>query len=556
MSTVYKEEPEELDDYLSADGDYDLDHEALVYEELDVDEPAIQEVKDLPTPIRNFIVVFYQSFVDNNAARLKTCYEVSFNKLSEKFYKNSTWPTASDIAPLVSNDASFLTFYTEMYYRHLHARLQPTLEQRSAALNNYVELFNMLLVQDVFPQLDLPISWCWDIIDEFIYQYNSFALYRERALKDESLSEEERNILSQPSQGWNCYGVFNVLYSMLAKSNIAESSRSKDEGEASASEYDTPHLLKYLGHFSIVGLLRVHSILGDFTLALDSMRELDLSKKAPLTMVPAAHISAYYYVGFAYMMLRRYVDAIKMFSHGLMYVSRTKQPHSKSVQYQTVARKSDQMYALLAICVSLCPVRLDESLHLSLRDRYGERLTTMQQPTKSALAIFSDLFVFAAPKFINPNAPESPLSDSLAHHLMLFLDDVESVLFMPTVRSYLKLYTSMHLSKLASFTEIEESRLREMLMLYNLKSRQKKWVSGELLSGEEVTSSDVDFYLDGDVLHINETKAGRRFSDWFLRNISRLYNVQDTINSSSKAGQERRSNRKQYKPQRTEKQAA
>ena len=41
--------------------------------------------------------------------------------------------------------------------------------------------------------------------------------------------------------------------------------------------------------------------------------------------VPACQISTFYYVGFAYMMMRRYQDAIRTFSNILLYIARTKQ---------------------------------------------------------------------------------------------------------------------------------------------------------------------------------------------------------------------------------------
>ena len=41
--------------------------------------------------------------------------------------------------------------------------------------------------------------------------------------------------------------------------------------------------------------------------------------------VPACQITTYYYIGFAYMMMRRYQDAIRTFSNILLYINSTKQ---------------------------------------------------------------------------------------------------------------------------------------------------------------------------------------------------------------------------------------
>lgn len=46
-----------------------------------------------------------------------------------------------------------------------------------------------------------------------------------------------------------------------------------------AGEYGSRPLYKMLGYFSIIGLLRVHCLLGDYTLALKMMDNIELNKK-------------------------------------------------------------------------------------------------------------------------------------------------------------------------------------------------------------------------------------------------------------------------------------
>jgi hypothetical protein len=54
------------------------------------------------------------------------------------------------------------------------------------------------------------------------------------------------------------------------------------------------------------------------------------------TGVAACQISTYYYVGFAYLMMRRYQDAIRTLSGILVYIQRTKQYHARSYQFDEV----------------------------------------------------------------------------------------------------------------------------------------------------------------------------------------------------------------------------
>ena len=60
--------------------------------------------------------------------------------------------------------------------------------------------------------------------------------------------------------------------------------------------------------------------------------------------VPSCQITMYYYVGFAYLMMRRYSDAIKCFTDILLYIQRTKNVFHVR-------------WAFLAVLVMTCEVR-------------------------------------------------------------------------------------------------------------------------------------------------------------------------------------------------------
>lgn len=383
------------------------------------------------------------------------------------------------------------------------------------------------------------------MIDEFIYQFNSFCAYRQRiALKADN--EEEIQLLRESPNTWGCYNVLNVLYSLIQKSQISEqlaAMKRGEDGNAYAGEYGSRTLYKMLGYFSIIGLLRVHCLLGDFSLALKTLDDIELNKKAMFARVMAAHFDTYYYVGFSYMMMRRYADAIRMFSHILVYVSRTKN-FQKNAQYDTITKKTDQMYALIAICVAFQPTRLDDTIHTALREKYGEDLNKMQRGGPESLSLFENLFKSACPKFIAPTPPDfdNPAInvDPIDHHLAIFMDEVKNNMWSPTVKSYLKLYTTMDVNKLAGFLDIEADTLRNWLLVNKQRSRQMRWSEGGLLVGDVVNSSDLDYAMQGvslkhdlprdillislqDLIHISEAKVGRRLVDWYLRNLARTY---------------------------------
>lgn len=103
----------------------------------------------------------------------------------------------------------------------------------------------------------------------------------------------------------------------------------------------------------------------------------------------------------------RYVEAIREFNKILLYIYKTKQYHNKSPQYEQILKKNEQMYALLAICLSLCPQSrlVDETVNSQLREKYGEKMGRMQRYDDEAFAMYDELFSYACPKFITPSAP-------------------------------------------------------------------------------------------------------------------------------------------------------
>ncbi|KAI0916241.1 hypothetical protein AcV5_003236 [Taiwanofungus camphoratus] len=520
----------------------------------------------IPDVVKRFIVHFHQAVLDNNLAEITVAYESGWNRLTEKFYSKTEWPEAEVIAPLVNDDQIFLILYRELYYRHVYSRLQPDIDDRFHSYENSCELFNYLLNSDGPVPLELPEQWLWDIIDEFIYQYQSFCVWRSKV---KSKTDEELMLLADASQVWSSYSVLNVLYSLIQKSKIHEHITALQEGKSTeeiaeiVGEYGVRPLYRMLGYFSIIGLLRVHSLLGDFTLALKVMENVELNQKSPFTRVTACHVTTYYYVGFCYIMLRRYPDAIRAFVSILNFILRMRQYHTRSYQYDQINKTADRMYALFAICNALSPSRLDDNISNIVKERYGEQFTKMSrgcvndvdlwvipQLTGSAreegIPAFEELFLYACPKFISANPPpyedpelltayiEDPPMEPVQRHLGLFLSEVRAQAPVPTLRSFLKLYTSLDASKLANFLDADEEEMVQQMMVMKQASRSVSRVENEkgLLDGQTISTSDLDFVIDENMVHIAESTVGRRYAGWFIRNTEHAQRVFDALRNS------------------------
>jgi translation initiation factor 3 subunit L len=144
--------------------------------------------------ILQFIVQFHRAVLDNNLAEITVAYDSGWNKFTEKFYAKTEWPEAEIIAPLVNDDPVFLILYRELYYRHVYSRLTPNIDDRFHSYENSCELFNYLLNSEGPVALQLPEQWLWDIIDEFIYQFQVFCSWRS---KSKNFSEDELAMLSE-----------------------------------------------------------------------------------------------------------------------------------------------------------------------------------------------------------------------------------------------------------------------------------------------------------------------------------------------------------------------
>jgi len=166
-------------------------------------------------------------------------------------------------------------------------------------------------------KLELPEQWLWDIIDEFIYQYQVFCSWRSKV---KNKTEDELVMLGEggPVCLVSCssvplskvdddrsgvHTVYSMFYIPWCKNPRLTSTSSPREREKHpkklrawylvpafgsqltfslreiVGEYGQRSLYRMLGYFSIVGLLRVHVLLGDFTLALKVMENVELNQK-------------------------------------------------------------------------------------------------------------------------------------------------------------------------------------------------------------------------------------------------------------------------------------
>jgi translation initiation factor 3 subunit L len=151
--------------------------------------------------------------------------------------------------------------------------------------------------------------------------------------------------------------------------------------------------------------------------------------------------------------------------------------------------------------------------------------------SEDALPVYKELFLSAAPKFLSPIAPpyendehlqawiaEGDNLDPYARHVEVFLAGVKASLSAPTMRSFLKLYTSIDAAKLASFLDEDEDAVLEKMMNLKSASRTYGYKEGSLLDGDRLNVGNLDFTINNVSLRFLRKQgatlirnAGRRF---------------------------------------------
>ncbi|KAI8453598.1 eukaryotic translation initiation factor 3 subunit 6 [Phakopsora pachyrhizi] len=402
---------------------------------------AVIALAAVPEPVRKYIVYLHNTLLSSNPQEILA------------FYQKTEWPESEIIAPLVNNDEVFLLFYRELYYRH----------------------------------------WLWDIIDKFIYQFTSFTTWKGKIARK---TKEEIQLIAENPQVWACYSVLNVHYSLITRSKIHDQLVAVKKGEnpeAVSSEWGSCPLYQMLGYFSIIGLLRVHVLLGDYTLALPMMDDKEFNKKAFLLVK----------------MRRKYPDAIRALAHVLYFLQGLKGYHTRGYQFEAV----------------------NESITSTMKEKHSEQYSKMIQGEEASLAAFEELFTFASPKYLSLSSPPydrpellpqyvatSSLSKNLStHNLGILIADIKTQLPSPNSRSFLKLYTKLGVHKLAGFLYVDEDEVLESLMVLTGLLRSLKRPDGDygLLEGKEVALDRM--VVDGDIIIIVETNPGRRFNKYFMR---------------------------------------
>jgi translation initiation factor 3 subunit L len=435
--------------------------------------------------------------------------------------------------------------------RHFHSVTRPTIQDRLEGWTVYRELLDELLDDENSstsnhsdPPFFLTPDWSFDILHEFVYQFQGFCQFRSAVYasfnkyKQQNSNGTTGGSIPQHVQD-NLHHIDNNPDAWAVESVIMYLNKLMQIGSSSkVAGY------QYLGVFASIVLSRLECLLGDYDgciLAADRMSHIMVSAQhlnsAPGTKVSAtelvqsvisARLSYAYHAGVAYLMTRRFQACWSILGDACTDLYRGFQ----TGQYRTISdlfpKLYDRMVALLAIALHACPPRssVDENLIKMIREKHGSQLVKMEEGVASA---YESLFVFGSPKFISPTVQSFGGTDNYKLQVRQFHQLMSSQKHSHKLRSYLKLYTSIETQKLAAFYDTSDDDLRSVVISLKHQMRQKE------ADGDYKEALDIHYHLDGNMIHIDDAEKQRRFEDYFIKQIRHSLDIQKTLAQSATA---------------------
>lgn len=496
----------------------------------------------VPQAVTDFLFDLYDSVtLSQLTEEQQKLYTTALPDLSQKYFASTPWPSATSIASECNGDPLFLAVYRELSHRHWHSVSRPTLADRMEGWDVYRELFDEIL--EGTPNFYLLPVWVFEILHEFVYQFQGFCQIRTAvysAAKKHGMLDANGNptgadvpskhsnlaenlqLLQNNTDAWDVEAVFSYLHRLIETGMPRE--KKPEDGTVKP-------VYSFFALFGSIALSRLECLLGDYTATLQALdgvhvysdtiipKDENHTFEETVTTVMAARVSLAYHAGIAYMQLRRYKDASAILLQCAGSLQRgfktgALRQQSGSDQFN---KQYERILSLLAILQQICPgmhTAAEESVLRAVREKYGSKI--------EAAGSFEEWF--QSPKFI---AADPSAGTIHRQQVEIFNAEMKPVAAGKNLRSYLKLYTSLPVQKLAHFHDFGSvTEFMPSLLSYKIRMRQMERGDGDSYSeGSMKSALDIHFYVENDSVNVDEAEIQRRFETYFVGQIDQCCEI-------------------------------
>jgi len=531
---------------------------------------------DMHATIRQFLEDLKTAVTEGNVATLDEMYSRDYAKLSDQIAKlklgmSNKWPDVKAAEVFLGTgeeSANLLLLYKELYYRHLYSKVpnQLTASERVSGWEVYTQLF--ALISGGAEKQPLPLCWLWDMLDEFLYQYQQYQLWKAKTVTSvnikktaaDTITKQQKQQMQHAEKDWEVIQanpqVFDktTVEQMLAQLVAIGATPSVIERRKGGSSEEVSQV-GYMGYFAQVQLMRNSIVLGDFDAALATAQTLDFGcRDALYYKSPSCHCSFFYHLGCCMLMKGRYSDATSIFGELLNFEKKVERFPPLHALYSTSENKrlQEKMSTLLGVCHVLAPdyyyTRVDEHVMHGAVERTAKLRET--NFGSGFLAEVMSLFHKSAPSFISQVSleqlaafadSETKLDPAFAVEntkiqAAKFQADVEAQKVVPFLQSYLKMFTNLHVAKLAEMTKNgSEAELLAQLDQVQKRSYQTVLERGDgvsgakLLPGRSQLCTDIGCSIEGTNIVVTSKKQDVNVEDYFVKSIKELQTIQKKL---------------------------
>jgi translation initiation factor 3 subunit L len=181
-------------------------------------------------------------------------------------------------------------------------------------------------------------------------------------------------------------------------------------------------------------------------------------------------------------------------------------------------KQYERILGILAILIHVCPglPLIEDSVIRAVREKHGSKI--------EAATSLEEWFM--SPKFISAD----PYNLVYRQQVDLFLKEMEPHPANRKLRSYMKLYTSLPIDKLAKFHDLSKDDFIPLLLAYKLRMRQKERSEGDSwCEGKWKTALDIHFYLEQDNCFVDDAEIRRRFENYFVAQITQNSEIRQDV---------------------------